>query len=195
MVGRGRPHGGRAGGRWHGRGGWQQADLPPADDAKAWFAGRLPDGWFTGDVEVTVDREEIHVMGELPALRDEFADDAERAAAEAGRISRFREDSRDERIEIARQAEHRYGRKVAWGARLGGTQEMFTTLSVPVMTRLRQPERLVLDTLVDAGVARSRSEALAWAVRLVGGHAQQWLGELQQAMATVDDLRARGPEL
>jgi hypothetical protein len=185
----------RAGGRWHGRGGWQQADLPPADDAKAWFVGRLPDGWFTGDVEVTVDREEIHVTGELPALREEFADDAERAAAEAGRISRFREDSRDERIEIARQAEHRYGRKVAWGARLGGTEEMFTTLSVPVMTRLRQPERLVLDTLVDAGVARSRSEALAWAVRLVGEHAQQWLGELQQAMATVDDLRARGPEL
>jgi hypothetical protein len=72
---------------------------------------------------------------------------------------------------------------------------MFTTLSVPVMTRLRQPERLVLDTLVDAGVARSRSEALAWAVRLVGEHGAQWLGELKQAMATVDELRARGPEL
>jgi len=155
----------------------------------------LPDGWFTGDVEVSADREEIIVVGELPALGDEFTDDAERAAAEAGRISRFREDSRDERIEIARQAEHRYRRKVAWGARLGGSTEMFTTLSVPVMTRLRQPERLVLDTLVDAGVARSRSEALAWAVRLVGEHAAQWLGELKQAMATVDDLRARGPEL
>jgi hypothetical protein len=134
-------------------------------------------------------------VGELPALGDEVTDDAERAAAEAGRISRFREDSRDERIEIARQAEHRYRRKVAWGARLGGTTEMFTTLSVPVMTRLRQPERLVLDTLVDAGVARSRSEALAWAVRLVGEHGAQWLGELKQAMATVDELRARGPEL
>jgi hypothetical protein len=111
----------RSGGRWHGRGGWQQADLPPADDAKAWFAGRLPDGWFTGEVEVTVDREEILVVGGLPALEDEFTDDAERAAAEAGRISRFREDTRDERIEIARQAEHRYRRKVAWGARQGGT--------------------------------------------------------------------------
>ncbi|HEX2301695.1 MAG TPA: hypothetical protein VHH34_24855, partial [Pseudonocardiaceae bacterium] len=164
MVGRGRPHGGRSGGRWHGRGGWQQADLPSADDAKAWFAGRLPDGWFVGDLDVSVDREEIIVVGELPALSEEFTDDAERAAAGAGRISRFREDSRDERIEIARQAEHRYQRKVAWGARLGDTTEMFTTLSVPVMTRLRQPERLVLDTLVDAGVARSRSEALAWAV-------------------------------
>ena len=195
MVGRGRPPGMRSGGRWHGRGGWQQADLPPADDAKGWFAGRLPDGWFSGEVEISVDREEIIVVGTLPALGEEFTDDAERAAAEAGRISRFREDSRDERIEIARQAEHRYRRKVAWGARLGGTEELFTTLSVPVMTRLRQPERLVLDTLVDAGVARSRSEALAWAVRLVGEHAQQWLGELKQAMATVDDLRARGPEL
>jgi hypothetical protein len=185
----------RSEGRWHGRGGWQQADLPPADDAKAWFAGRLPAGWFTDEVQVSVDREEIIIVGELPALDEEFTDDAQRAAAEAGRISRFREDSRDERIEIARQAEHRYRRKVAWGARLGGTSEIFTTLSVPVMTRLRQPERLVLDTLVDAGVARSRSEALAWAVRLVGEHAQQWLGELKQAMATVDDLRARGPEL
>lgn len=195
MVGRGQSHGVRSGSRWHGRGGWQQADLPPVDDARAWFAGRLPDGWFTGEVEVTVDREEILVVGELPALGEEFTDDAERAAAEAGRISRFREDTRDERIEIARQAEHRYRRKVAWGARQGGTEEMFTTLSVPVMTRLRQPERLVLDTLVDSGVARSRSEALAWAVRLVGEHAQDWLGELKQAMATVDDLRARGPEI
>jgi hypothetical protein len=195
MVGRGRPHGMRSGGRWHGRGGWQQADLPPADDAKGWFAGRLPDGWFSGEVDVSVDREEIIVIGTLPALGEKFTDDAERAAAEAGRISRFREESRDARIEIARQAEHRYRRKVAWGVRLGGTEELFTTLSVPVMTRLRQPERLVLDTLVDAGVARSRSEALAWAVRLVGEHAQQWLGELQQAMATVDDLRARGPQL
>lgn len=194
MVGGRRHPGGRGGGRGPGRGGWQQADLPPADDVKAWFVGRLPDGWFTA-VEVTVDREEIVVVGELPALEEEFPDDASRAAAESGRISRFREDTREARIEIARQAEHRYRRKVAWGARLGGTEELFTTLSVPVMTRLRQSERLVLDTLVDAGVARSRSEALAWAVRLVGEHAQEWLGELKQAMAAVDDLRARGPEL
>jgi len=187
-----RGHGGRG---WQGRGGWQQADLPPADDAGAWFAGRLPDGWSTGAPDVTVDREEIIIVGELPALDEELDDDAARAAAEAGRISRFREQTRDERIEIARQAEHRYGRKVAWGARLGNTEELFTTLSVPVMTRLRQAERMVLDTLVDAGVARSRSEALAWAVRLVGEHAEEWLGELRAAMSTVDELRTRGPEL
>lgn len=180
---------------WKGRGGWQQADVPSAEDAPAWFAGRLPDEWFTSAPEITIDREEILVVGELPPLAEEFDDDAARAAAESGRISRFREDTRDQRIEIARQAEHRYGRKVAWGARVGGTRELFTTLSVPVMTRLRQPERLVLDTLVDAGVARSRSEALAWAVRLVGKHAENWLAELRTAMSTVDDLRAKGPDL
>ena len=185
------------GGRGPGRGGWQHADLPPADDAAAWLRGRLPDGWFATAPEVTVDREEILVVGELPPVDEEFPDSdtgrADRAAAVAGRISRFREQTRDERIEIARQAEHRYLRKVAWGARLGGAEELFTTLSVPVMTRLRQAERVVLDTLVDAGVARSRSDALAWAVRLVGEHADEWLADLREAMARVDDLRAQGP--
>lgn len=186
-------HGGGGRGRGPGRGGWQQADLPDADDAAAWLQGRLPDGWFTGPPEVTVDREEIVVVGELPPVQVGGADGADHAAAVAGRISRFREQTRDERIEIARQAEHRYQRKVAWGARIGDTVELFTTASVPVMTRLRQPERIVLDTLVDAGVARSRSDALAWAVRLVGQHADEWLGELRAAMAKVDELRAKGP--
>lgn len=185
----------RGGRGWHGKGGWQQADVPPVDDAAAWFAGRLPDEWFTGAPDITVDREEILLVGELPALTDEFADAAERTAAESGRIARFREQTREQRIEIARQAEHRYGRKVAWGARIGETEELFTTLSVPVMTRLRQPERRVLDTLVDAGIARSRSEALAWSVRLVGEHAESWLGELREAMSKVEDLRAKGPDL
>ncbi|HWC82589.1 MAG TPA: hypothetical protein VG756_21775 [Pseudonocardiaceae bacterium] len=172
-----------------------QAESPPTDDAPAWFSGRLPDEWFTGAPEIIVDREEITVIGELPALSEEFPDEAARAAAATGRISRFREQTRDDRIEIARQAEHRYGRKVAWGAKLGDTTELFTTLSVPVMTRLRQPERLILDTLVDAGVARSRSEALAWAVRLVGDHAEAWLADLREAMSKVDELRKEGPDL
>ncbi|MPY80262.1 MAG: hypothetical protein GEV04_17740 [Actinophytocola sp.] len=180
---------------WKGRGGWAQADVPSADDAAAWFAGRLPDDWFTGAPKITVDREEILVVGELPSLTDTFADDAERAAAESGRIARFREETREDRIEIARQAEHRYRRKVAWGAKAGETEELFTTHSAPVMTRLRQPERRVLDTLVDAGVARSRSEALAWCVRLVGEHTETWLAELREAMSTVNDLRAKGPDL
>lgn len=183
---------GRGGPSW--AGGGRRSEPPTAEDAKAWFTGRLPDGWFTDGPTVTVDREEILVVGELPPVGGEFADDAERAAAESGRVARFREETREERIEIARQAEHRYGRKVAWGARLGDSEELFTTLSVPVMTRLHQPERMVLDTLVDAGVARSRSEALAWAVRLVGQHTEDWLGELREALSKVDELRNRGPQ-
>ncbi|MEO9222769.1 MAG: hypothetical protein ABI251_13550, partial [Mycobacteriaceae bacterium] len=169
-AGRGRPggHGGpRRGG--HGRrGGPPVAEQPPTEDAAAWFAGRLPEGWFVAAPEVAVDREEIIVTGELPPLEEEGLGEAARSAAESGRITRFREETRHQRMEIAQQAEHRYRRKVAWGARLGGSDELFTSLSIPVMTRLRQPERQVLDTLVDAGVARSRSEALAWAVHLVG---------------------------
>src|SRR5919112_2292469 len=184
--GRGR-RGGR--GRGFGRpGGWQNVDLPPADDAQAWFEGRLPSEWFTS-VNVTVDREEITVIG---TLADETTDEG--AAAE-GRISRFRADTRAQRMEIAEEAQDRYRRKVSWGARLGDTEALFTHISVPVMTRLRQPERQVLDTLVDAGVARSRSEALSWAVTLVGEHAESWLSDLRGAMAEVDKLRAAGPDL
>jgi hypothetical protein len=174
------------------RGGWQVADLPDADDAGDWFAGRLPDDWFE-DVEVTVDREEIVVVGTLP---DEKAGGDGTSPAEAeGRIGRFRSETRERRIEIALEAEARYQRKVSWGARLGDTSALFTHVAAPVMTRLRQPERRVLDTLVDAGVARSRSDALAWSVRLVGQHAEEWLDQLRDAMAEVDKLRGEGPGL
>ncbi|GAA2095639.1 hypothetical protein GCM10009841_06880 [Microlunatus panaciterrae] len=148
----------------------------------------MPADWFR-EVNVTVDREEITVIG---TLADETPSD--RAAAE-GRISRFRADTRAERMEIADEAEARYGRKVSWGAEHGDVHALFTHISVPVMTRLKQPERQVLDTLVDAGVARSRSEALAWAVKLVGEHAESWLADLRNAMSEVDKLRAEGPEV
>jgi hypothetical protein len=168
---------------------------PPADDAAAWITGAVPEGWFSEPPEVVVDRDEIAIFGKLPDPQlAEGASDADRAAAEAGRISQHREDTRDRRIKIAQQVEHRYQRKVAWGAVCGGTRQLFTNLSAPVMTRLRQPERQVLDTLVEAGVARSRSEALAWCVRLVGQHANTWLADLRAAMTTVADLRRQGPD-
>ena len=164
------------------------------EELRGWFAGRVPAGWFEGPPDVIVDREEITVVGRLapPSLGDD-ASDAERAAAWEGRVRAFREETRGARIGIAREAEHRFGRKVAWGVDAGETRHLFTTLSVPVMTRLRQPERLVLDTLVGAGVARSRSEALAWCVRLVGQHAEDWLADLRAAMDQVRKVRAQGP--
>jgi hypothetical protein len=155
-----------------------------------WSAGRLPGAW--GTPEISVDRDEVTVLVTLEPPGVE-GDPADVAAAEAGRISRWREETRAERIQIAREAEHRFDRKVAWGASSGGTRLLFTHLAVPVMTRLRQPERKVLDTLVDAGVARSRADALAWCVKLVGEHADAWLAELRQAMESVEQVRAKGP--
>jgi len=165
---------------------------PDAADAAEWFAGRLPEAWFDGNPEVTADREEITVIGRLPAV-----DGEETKAHESGRVSRFREETRTERMRIADEAEERFGRKVSWGVRVreGDRPVLFTHLAVPVMTRLRQPERRVLDTLVDAGVARSRSEALAWSVKLVGQHADEWLAKLRDALSEVDELRNQGPDL
>ena len=163
------------------------------ETARGWFTGRLPQDWFTAPAEVIVDREEITVVGTLapPPLGDD-ASDAERSAAAEGRAKAYREETREARIDIAREAEHRFGRKVAWGVEVDGRRVLFTHLAVPVMTRLRQPERLVLDTLVAAGVARSRSEALAWSVRLVGRNAEEWLGELRTAMENVERVRSQG---
>ena len=171
-----------------------RTEPPPADDAAAWITGATPDGWFTEPPQVVTDRDEIIIWGRLPEPEMAgAATDADKAAAQSGRINQFREDTRDDRIRVARQVEHRYQRKVAWGLRCGDTEELFTHLAAPVMTRLRQPERQVLDTLVDAGVARSRSEALAWCVKLVGQHSDEWLTDLRQAMTKVDELRRQGP--
>jgi len=161
---------------------------------RGWFAGRLPEDWQGTAPHVTIDREEITVVLVLPDVQlADGASEAELEEARAGRARGFREDTREQRMRIAREAEHRYERKVAWGVEVGGRRELWTNVAAPVMTRLRQPQRLVLDTLVDAGVARSRSEALAWCVRLVGQHEADWLAELRDAMGKVADVRSKGP--
>jgi hypothetical protein len=184
----------------------------PPEQIRGWLTARLPDDWFEGAPEILIDREEITVIGHLPspgtptavgggaaAAKGATAKGAaeplgaEAEAAAIGRSRRFREETRDARIEIAREAEHSFGRKVSWGVVCDNYKVMFTTLSSPVMTRLRQSERRVLDTLVDAGVARSRSDALAWCVRLVGEHEDSWLSELREALRHVEQVRAEGP--
>ncbi|MCU1490409.1 MAG: hypothetical protein JWM85_1814 [Acidimicrobiaceae bacterium] len=160
---------------------------------RGWFVGALVDGWFVGEAELTIDDYEIYVVGNLPPVQVENASDESLSAAEAARIERFREDTRERRIEIASEAEARFGRKVAWGAKVGSTSRLFTTVSVPVMTRLQLRQRRVLDTLVEAGVARSRSEALAWCVELVGRNEEAWISRLREALDTVENARAEGP--
>jgi hypothetical protein len=164
------------------------------EDIRGWFTGRIPQDWFNEAPEVNVDRDEILVVGTLADVelgKDTGADEV--AAARAGRISQYREDTRDNRIRIADEAQRRFQRKVSWGATCGDVRKLFTHLGVPVMTRLRMPERGVLDTLIDSGVARSRSEALAWCVRLVSEHQGEWIEELRKALVEVERVRKEGP--
>jgi hypothetical protein len=163
-------------------------------EIQGWFAGRIPAGWFVGAPEVTADRDEILVVGTLP--EPELAADATpetRAAALSSRVAGHREDTRAKRMQIAEEAQRRFGRRVSWGAQAGDQRHLFTTVSVPAMTRLRMPERQVLDTLVDAGVARSRSHALAWCVRLVSERQDEWLADLREALTHVEAVREQGP--
>lgn len=164
------------------------------DELRGWLAGRIPDAWFTGPLEVTADREEILIVGELPAVKvAKGAGEAEKAAARASRVDAFREETRSARMGIAEEAQRRFRRHVSWGVRLDGEVQHFTTAAVPVMTRLRMRERAVLDTLIDAGVARSRSEALAWCVQLVGDNEGAWIEKLRGALGAVREARGAGP--
>src|SRR5713101_7376616 len=91
---------------------------------KGWFAGRLPDGWFTG-TEVTLEDDQIVVLGTLPELKNVGSTPEEKEGAAAGRIARFREETRGERIAIAQEAEERFKKYVTWGAKLGGVTKRF----------------------------------------------------------------------
>lgn len=164
------------------------------DELAGWFAGRLPGDLFAGPPTISGDRDEILVVGTVaePELAADAGEPA-RNAARSARIGRFRDETRQRRIDVASEAERLFGRKVSWGARCGDLEEHFTTLGVPVMTRLRLRDRAVLDTLIDAGVARSRSEALAWCVRLVGKHQDEWIRSLREALTAVEKVRGEGP--
>jgi hypothetical protein len=164
------------------------------EELSGWFAGRIPAEWFAGPPIVSADREEIMVTGALsePELPADAGPEAKEAALTA-RITGFREDTRGKRMRIADEAQRRFGRKVSWGASCGDLTASFTTLSVPAMTRLRMDERQVLDTLIEAGVARSRSHALAWCVRLVAERQEDWLKDLRDALTKVHEVRGEGP--
>ena len=164
------------------------------DEVRAWFESRVPKAWYEGALEITADNDEILVVGSLPDVELARGTPQEAlAAARGARIDRFREETREDRVRLAREAERHFRRKVGRGARCGDQLKLFTMMSVPVMTRLRMPERKILDTLVAAGVARSRSDALAWCVRLVGMHQADWIKGLQDALVKVNEVRSKGP--
>jgi hypothetical protein len=154
--------------------------MTTANEIQQFVRDRVPSGWFAAPPTIETDSEEILCVGRLAA-------DVE--------VEEFRESSRRARMAIASEAEARFGRTVSWGVERDGTTTLFTTMSTPVMTRLRLRERVVLDTLIDAGVARSRSEALAWCVKLVARHEGEWLNELREALVSVARARNEGPTL
>lgn len=163
---------------------------PSEQEIREFFESKIPAEWFE-DLEVTVARDEIQVIGRIPDI-GEVSGGSPRVAR-ANRIAEWREETRRHRMDIAHQAEIGFGRKVSWGARCGDEGRLFAHLNVPVMTRLRARERAVLDTLVDAGVARSRSDALAWCARLVADKQKEWIDELRNAFAEVEKVRSAGP--
>lgn len=160
---------------------------PSEQEIRDWFTSKIPSEWFTEAPEVVAAKDEVLVIGRLP---DEGAADR---VARANRIEEWRDETRELRMTIARDAEIGFGRKVSWGARCGDEGRLFAHLNVPVMTRLRARERAMLDTLVDAGVARSRADALAWCARLVASKQEEWLDDLRGAFAEVEKVRAEGP--
>jgi hypothetical protein len=161
----------------------------------SWLVGRLPMEWATTPPVIVVDRDEITITLSIDAPTSDTDSDVDISEMTAGRIAGFRDDTRERRMAIARETEHRFERKVAWAVTCGDRTELFAHLAAPVMTRLRQPERIVLDTLIDASIARSRAEALAWCVRLVGKNTDEWLTDLRAALETVEQVRSTGPDV
>ncbi len=172
-----------------------RAEDPETPSIVGWFIGRLPSDWCKTRPGFRIDRDEILVIVELasPPIAPDDPNTVV-AAAIASAVDQFRGSTRIQRVELARDAERRFERKVSWGVACGGSEVLFTTLSSPAMTRLRMDERKVLDTLIDAGVARSRSEALAWCVKLVAAKQQAWLSDLDDALHAVREARSSGPD-
>jgi hypothetical protein len=160
------------------------------DEIKGWLTGRIPPEW--GSVsELRMDQHEILVTVRIPEPQGEGDADA----ARNGRIQQFRESTREDRMQIAEEAQRKYGKVLSWSAQCGETTQLFSHLALPIMTRLRISEREVLDALVNAGIARSRAHALAWCVALVRKHEGDWLKELREAMESVRRVSAQGPKL
>lgn len=162
------------------------------DEIRGWLSGRIPADWGATITELQMDPQEVLVTLRLKDVENVEGD---LEAARLGRIQQFRETTRDARVGISQEAQRKFGRVVSWSAECGEVRQIFTHLALPVMTRLRLPEREVLDALVNAGIARSRAHALAWCVALVRQHQSDWFKELKEAMESVARVRAQGPKL
>lgn len=158
------------------------------DEIRQWVERQLPPELAAAPPEVRLYADELVLMLQI-APPAEPGDDPPGAAAAL--IARRREETRALRMQLAGELERRLGLPVAWGMRAGPAESLFTSRTTPVMTRLGRAEREVLDTLVAAGVADTRSSALAYIVRAFAAEHQIWIAEVRQAIAEVDRVRSR----
>ncbi|HZD22618.1 MAG TPA: hypothetical protein VE569_04360 [Acidimicrobiia bacterium] len=162
------------------------------DKITRWFTGRIPADWFEAAPEVEVDPDEILVVGELaePPEPETGSSDREREALIRDHAQRFREATRQRRVELSAEAEVEFRHKISWGVRCGSVEVLFSPLEAPARTRLGIRERKVVDQLIASGVARDRSSALAWCVRMVGEagrHESEWPLPSEQTDTFVSD--------
>lgn len=161
-------------------------------EIQSWLQERAPANLLAEPPEIAIyDDEAVIVLPLVTAELDDGLGDEQRRAAERNLIAQRREETRPWRMKQARELQSKLGRSVAWGMRAGASEALFSTRSVPVMTRLGRTERDVLDTLVAAGVADTRSAALAYAVRAFAAEHTDWLDEVREAIAQVDQVRGR----
>jgi hypothetical protein len=153
------------------------------DEILALLVRRLPPDLLAAPPELRRYPDELLLVLELSVAGD--------AELNAALIVRRREETRSLRMELARELERATGLPVAWGMRVGAVEHLFTTRTAPVMTRLGRAEREVLDTLVAAGVADTRSSALAYALRAFAAEHAEWLAEVRTAIAEVHRVRGR----
>jgi hypothetical protein len=159
-------------------------------ELQRWLQTRLPAHLVTTPPDVTIYDDEVVIV--LQLTLDAPAEPPEQQQQrEQQLIERAREETRPLRIRLARELQALFKCAIAWGMRAGATELLFTTRSVPVMTRLGRVEREVLDTLVAAGVAETRSAALAYTVRAFASEHGEWLNEVRAAIVEVERVRAR----
>lgn len=163
-------------------------------DLQRWLHERLPADLLADAPEISVYDDEIVIV--LPINADPYPAAAEhdpeaQRQAVLDQIAQRREETRAHRIRLAREIQKSFGLPVAWGMRQGQIRVLFTSRTVPVMTRLGRSERDVLDTLVAAGVAETRSAALAYVVRAFAIEHADWLVEVRQVIEQVEQVRAR----
>ena len=160
-------------------------------ELQAWLHARLPSSLMVEPPHIKAYRDEIVIMLHLGSPPSSEGDSEQQQSAEQEMIAQQREMSRPMRMKLAKQLQKRLGKTVSWGMRAGASEMLFTTRTVPVMTRLGRAEREVLDTLVAAGVAETRSSALAYTVRTFALEHVEWLNEVREAIEQVEQVRSR----